>query len=53
MKKYTKPTVEVRTFAAVNKIADVSDWLSNDANGKIVGAAGVSATAITSYTINS
>ena len=53
MKKYTKPTVEVKTFASVNKIADVSTWLESDAAGKIVGAAGVSTASITSYVINS
>lgn len=53
MKKYTKPTVEVKTFAAVSKIADVSEWLSNYDTGKVVGAAGVEASAITSYTIAS
>ena len=53
MKKYTKPTVEVKTFAAVNKIADVSTWLNSE-EGKLVGAAGVvDAGAITSYVINS
>ncbi len=52
MKKYTKPTVEVKTFAAVNKIANVSDWLSSD-DGKYVAAAGVSTNAIASYTIAS
>lgn len=53
MKKYTTPTVEVKTFAAVNKIADVSDWLSTDAVGKTVAAAGIDASAITSYALNS
>ena len=53
MKKYTTPTVEVKTFAAVNNIADVTSWLSEEGEGKLVGAAGVTANAITSYTINS
>jgi hypothetical protein len=52
MKKYTTPTVEVKTFVAVNKIADVNEWLSTDTVGKTV-AATVDASAITSYALNS
>ena len=52
MKKYTTPAVEVKTFATVNKIADVSAWLASE-EGKLVGAAGITADAITSYTIAS
>ena len=52
MKKYTTPTVEVKTFAAVNKIADVSTWLDST-DGAFVKAAGITTDAITSYTVAS
>ena len=54
MKKYAKPTVEVKTFTAVNKIADVTAWLNTSTGeGKVVGAAGVTTDAISSYVLAS
>ena len=53
MKMYTKPTVEVKTFAAVNKVANIDAWLNDYDQGQVVGAAGVQADAITSYILNS
>lgn len=49
MKKYTKPTAEIREFVVTNKLASLEDWLNN--NSAEVGDVTVSN--ITSYTMAS
>ena len=51
MKTYVKPVAEIREFEVTNKIASLQSWL--DQNATDVGAQGITATAITSYYMNS
>lgn len=50
MKKYTKPTMEVKEFRAKETVASLSDWLA--ANGMSTLAADVEAGTVSYYTVS-